>query len=111
MKEDSLEKQISELHDINIDDIDVVKTHVENIIASVIFSNLHDNENETSIDIGLGKLVIRVFTDFISYQFEPSECLQEKIREVIIDNKNPLIDEIQKKIDKKLLQLYKELLK
>lgn len=45
------------------------------------------------------------------YQFEPSQQLKDKLHETLTKNVDPLACELKSKIDKKLQQLYKELLK
>ena len=111
MKIDNLGQSLSELHELNKEDVATVENHLENIITSLILNNLHDGNNECGINIGMGTLYIRVFPDMIHYQFEPSVEFQKKVSEAIESYEDPLLSEIQLKIDRKLSQLYKELLK
>lgn len=111
MKAESLSSTLCELHDIEQDNIELIITHLENVISSIILSNLRDGENETSLDLGIGILSIRVFTDSISYQFIPSESLEKKLKDTAETYKDPLAQELKVKIDRKLIQIYRELLK
>ena len=67
-------------------------------------------ESSIEIDIGIGTLNISVEDDSIKYQFKPSKKLEKNLVQTVVNGDNPLIYKIEKKLNKKILNTYKELL-
>lgn len=107
----SIVKQLSDIHNFNNDDLKDICDHIINMICSNVVLNLKSGNNEVNIDVGFGNLIVRCFEDKIIYQFEPSLNLKNKLEESITTHTDPLTTELKVKIDRKLQQLYKELLK
>lgn len=104
-------KQLVDIHGFSSAEVKDICDHLVNLICSDVLLNLKSGENEVRIDIGFGYLIIRSFQDKILYQFEPSEELKSRMEKTVTERNDPLAAELKLKIDKKLQQLYKELLK
>lgn len=69
---------------------------------------------EAVIDLGIGCLTLYSGTadgeNFISYDFTPSKQLERTLVDTLTEEESPLIDSIEKKLQSKILALYKELL-
>lgn len=109
MKNISLEEELYKLNDISIEYR--IKDYIENIITSCVFSALKEGENSIKIELLFGELYIFVYSDSISYKFVPSESFMAKIKTSILNNEDPLVADLDDKINKKLYRIYRELLK
>lgn len=65
--------------------------------------------NDLCLDIGIGNLFIRIDDDSVLYRFEPSYVLDDEIINSIKSGKNPVIDDIEESLLKKINMTYKEL--
>lgn len=111
MNEVKFSEVLSKLHSLREDDIELVEEYFQSVIGSIVLSFLQDGENEVAIDLGFGRFYVRVFSDNVYYQFVPSEKLQDKVKDAVNNQKDPLIEDLGKKINKKLQVLYKEILR
>lgn len=66
-----------------------------------------NNNNVTDIDIGMGTLSICVENNNVQYRFVPSKKLENSIKNTIINGHNPLIEEAEEKLTKKMLEIHK----
>lgn len=107
----SLLTELVTIHELNPNDVNELCDHIINLLCSNVLLNLESGENEIRVDVGFGYLIMRSFEDKVIYQFEPSQQLRDKLQETLTKNVDPLACELKSKIDKKLQQLYKELLK
>lgn len=65
-------------------------------------------ENNTAeIDLGFGKLYIRVHNNNVQYKFIPSRALDNAVKETIINHKNPLVDVAEETLVHRILNTYK----
>lgn len=78
------------------------------IICDEIYTNLLQNINTTSIDIGIGTLIIINEEDSIRYKFIPSKQLEEAIVDVCTKKKNPLTFNLETALAKKITDTYKD---
>lgn len=69
-----------------------------------------EEKNLTTIDIGIGKLLILDGEEDISYKFIPSQILEESIKSTLIDNKNPLKLTLEKTLIDKIMKTYKDII-
>lgn len=104
-----------------IDDIatltNIPKSRVEdlfmlmcNCICDYILSDKKDLNDITEIDLLFGSLIIGIENNLIKYKFIPSLFFENKLKEALITNKNPLTTQIESKVSDKMLSVYKELL-
>lgn len=106
----SLSDELNKIDNIPIDQI--VIDHIENVILSSLFLALKDGEKLVKLNIGIGDIYINFELDSITYKFIPSKSFLTKIKNIYDDDAaDPLIDELNEKINKKLYKLYRELLK
>lgn len=82
----------------------------ENCICDYILEAIENDEDIISIDIGIGMLSINISDDEISYKFIPNKKLEKKILKTIETEESPLITQIEKKLNQRILNTYKELL-
>ena len=64
-------------------------------------------EDITEIDIGIGILSICTENNSIQYRFVPCKKLENAIKSVIVNGKNPLIETAEDKLTKGMLNIHK----
>lgn len=64
----------------------------------------------TTIDLGIGKLLIDTSNDAIRYKFIPNCDLDNALKKVIIDDINPLKNTLELALVNKILNTYKTIL-
>lgn len=79
-------------------------------ITDSVLERLADHESESSIDIGIGYLHIKLENDCIKYKFVPSKELDSLICTSIQTKSNPLISALNDSLKKKIQSTYKELI-
>lgn len=67
-------------------------------------------EEVTSIDIGLGELLIKEEQDTIRYKFIPARSLEKAIIETLKTGESPLINEAENIFIDRIIHTYKDLL-
>lgn len=110
MKEFKLIEDLKLLTNVSNTDINKLVSLLITIIASNILESSHDLDSLTSIDIGLGNLIVDLSAEEIRYLFTPSLELQEKIKEAIQKNIDPLTNELSKEVKDIILKCIRELL-
>ena len=78
-------------------------------VAHAVFESIKRCESDTCIDIGIGKLYIRLVDDSIKYKFSPSSELDSYIRDVSLNSSDPLICSVEEALKNKIEKTYKEL--
>ena len=79
-------------------------------IAHSVVNNLKDNNNITSMDIGIGQLHIKVEEDKSLYKFIPSSNMSKIIKEAVTSSTSPLVAEVEKSLLDKVMNTYKDLI-
>lgn len=105
----SLKKELSGIKNINVDDC--VEDYMCSLLSSIIFSAKKSNEKVIEFDIGIGVIVIYLVNDSINYRFEPSHILVDKIKESFEKDEDPIINNLNDKIEYSLYRIYRELLR
>lgn len=82
----------------------------ESCICDYILQSLDNDEDIVSVYIGLGTLEINISDDEIFYKFIPNKKFEKKILRTLETEESPLVQEIEAKLNKKILDTYKELL-
>ena len=109
-----------------MDAIDIVKdlhvlTSIPEFVLNKLVSSMCDischavlernlnHEIITDIDLGLGLLSISNSGDELTYHFSPSKHFEEQLVDTLTNNKSPLIDKAEKSLEKKVMDVYKDL--
>lgn len=82
----------------------------ESCICDHILSSIESDEDIIALDIGIGNIYFNIINDEIEYKFIPSKKLEKKILKTIETNESPLVTELENKLNKKIINTYKELL-
>lgn len=67
-------------------------------------------ENPVDIDLGIGILTVFVEDTNVQYRFTPNKKLENAVKAVVMENKNPLVCLIEKTLTQKILNAYKQYL-
>ena len=78
-------------------------------IAHAVFESKQEIETDTEINIGLGKLIIRVDNDQIKYKFIPTTNLSDLIIYTINQNISPLTKIVEDNLVDRINDTYKTL--
>ena len=81
-------------------------------ICEAVKEDMVDENNPkeiTELDIGIGKLYVKVVGTEVKYKFEPSEYLQKAMLATATNKENPLPDFLDESLGKKFIDLYKEI--
>ena len=79
------------------------------IIDNVIENKLN-GDWELKFDIGIGNLTLSVKENDLLYFFEPSSALESGLISGVVENKNPLEEQLLKNINKHIYKTYKDML-
>lgn len=80
------------------------------LIAQYISESILIGQETTEIDIGLGKLLIRVSDSEIKYKFIPSKMLDQQLVNTVNSKTSPLIDKLENSVQEKIMRTYKEMI-
>ena len=69
-----------------------------------------NTNDDVEIDIGIGTLFIAIIDDELSFNFVPSEALQEELLDTLDSNESKLQKKLETRITAKMIKLYKELI-
>ena len=104
-----------------ISDISVLTDVSENLLKKIVsvcnYSIGHavhetqcERNNITELDIGIGKLHIKLDEDNIYYRFVPSKELEKILIQTVATGNSPIIAKIDSNLQEKIERTYKELL-
>jgi hypothetical protein len=82
---------------------------VEFIVLHSVYESVLSNENITEVDIGIGRLNILQDEGCVKYKFIPSKTFEQKIIKTVKDRESPLTTTVEDTLQKKILDVYKEL--
>lgn len=85
--------------------------NVEDIICHDIRESMQDSGVNfiTELSIGIGKLIIYVTEEEITYRFVPSTSFENKLVNMINNNEDPMIVELEESLKEKIVNRYKDL--
>jgi hypothetical protein len=79
-------------------------------ICNCVEETTLQKDNLAKIDLGLGTLMILMEEDNIRYKFIPSRELEVNIKNTYLKKENPLKNNLEKSLVKKITEIYKEFL-
>lgn len=79
-------------------------------ISDNILDNLLNKNSVTSMNIGIGELIVKIQGDEIKYKFIPSKDLDQLICSTINSKKSPLETTLELSLNDRIRSTYKELL-
>ena len=79
-------------------------------ISHAVQEMLLSKESMCAIDIGIGKLYIKLYEDGVRYKFLPSSQLEKNVAFTVANKKSPLIIEADTALKERLESTYKRLL-
>ena len=80
------------------------------IICDGVHESILKNENITTVDIGIGTLLIKVGEEEIKYKFIPSNTLENTLIWTIDNHESPLVSKIESTLKDRVFNVYKELI-
>lgn len=106
----NVSEDLSTLTTIPKTSIDKLSELTENYMLHEINENVNNFEILTEFNIGYGIISILIDDDNIKYKFTPRKSFEEKLIEVVKYNKDFFVEDIENKLEGKLLNAYKDLL-
>lgn len=105
----NLIKDLNTLTTIPIASLDKLEDKIIWLICDSLTESIIKKEKMAEIDISIGKLIIKIDEENIKYKFIPYKKLEENIKSVVIDGKNPLEITIEENLSNKFMSTYKDL--
>ena len=68
-----------------------------------------NNEDEVTVDVGLGQLTLKIEQDCVRYKFTPNASFEESVERTILTNTSPLTCLVEDTLVNKIENAYKEL--
>ena len=103
-------KDMSTLTTISEKSLHELMKKEEYCIVSAIFENMKNNEVLTELDIGIGKLLVKIENNSIKYKFIPSESLEHAIVNSYKQDKCVLVDNLNKSLVDRITNTYKDII-
>ena len=108
MKVDLL-SDISTLSLIKPSIISKLETIAESCLCDYLVEASLSDEDLVEIDIGIGTLSILTVNNELQYQFKPSSRLEKRFVTSFVDQKSPIVIQVEEGLENRLLSAYKEL--
>ena len=98
--------QLTTIPRLQFDNINKVQT---NLICHYVAEGLADQEQQVSVDIGIGTLYIKVDGEEIRYKFIPSHKLENGVKYAVVTKESPLVGDVESIIKDRICNAYKDL--
>lgn len=82
---------------------------VESCISHYISESIESGNEDVSVDVGVGTLIIHTTKDSVSYRFEPSKSVEENSISLLNGEGSVLIKSVDSCLINKIMSTYKEL--
>lgn len=79
-------------------------------IGHAVAETLQEKQTITTVDIGIGKLVINIQGDQLLYRFTPSKDLEACLVNTVVSGCSPIAEKLDTTLQGKIEKVYKELL-
>lgn len=106
----NLISDVSRLSNIPLATLSKIQDLEKILIAQYVSESILTDQETTEIDIGLGKLLIRISDSEIKYKFIPSKILDQQLINTVNSKTSPLIDKLENSIQEKIMRTYKEMI-
>lgn len=106
----SIEENISKLTTLPRSNVKDLITLTNEVICDEVINGIMDGDDVFVIDIGIGTLSVYKSEDSLEYKFIPSSELEGMLIDTINNNRNPLIERMNKMITKRVITKYKNLM-
>lgn len=103
-------EDVSQLTTIPLASLNKISALEINCICHAVQESMLAQENITSVDIGIGKLLLCQETSGIRYKFIPSSELEKSLIETLTNRKSPLISQVEETLVSRIVKTYKDLL-
>lgn len=107
--DNNLIKDLNILTTIPTASLDRLEDKVIWLICDNLTESIIKKEKIAEIDIAIGKLIIKIDEENIKYKFIPYKKLEENIKSVVVNGKNPLETVIEENLSTKFINTYKDL--
>lgn len=107
--DNNLIKDLNILTTIPTASLDKLEDKVIWLICDNLTESIIKKEKIAEIDIAIGKLIIKIDEENIKYKFIPYKKLEENIKSVVVNGKNPLEIVIEENLSTKFINTYKDL--
>ncbi len=107
--DNNLIKDLNILTTIPTASLDKLEDKVIWLICDNLTESIIKKEKVAEIDIAIGKLIIKIDEENIKYKFIPYKKLEENIKSVVVNGKNPLEIVIEENLSTKFINTYKDL--
>lgn len=105
-----LVNDISEITGVSLNALYELIDKSQLIIAHDVFENLKEKNSQTTLDIGIGTLYIKLEDEKIKYKFIPSKNLDKLVYQAATQKSSPLANRAELMLNKRIDQTYKELI-
>lgn len=106
----NLTRDVSKLTTIPYATLNKLKDIEVACIGHNVYEGVLKNEEQVTINVGIGELIVKINPEEIRYKFIPSSHLEETIRSSVVNKESPLVQKIEGKLRDKVMNVYKELL-
>lgn len=106
--EKNLIQDLSILTQIKLSLITKLSTISESILCDYINEAQLKDTDILDVNIGIGKIGVLINDDEIEYSFKPSPKLEKGLVSTVLDNKNPLVKNLEDSLESKMMKAYKE---
>lgn len=103
-------EDVSKLTTISVSSLKDLMTKFEMCITHSVLEAKLNNEDIAVIDIGIGKLSVKITDDELAYKFIPSSKLEASLITALQEKKSPVIDAVEDSLTERILSVYKDLL-
>ena len=79
------------------------------LVAHNIYEATIEEEDEISIDIGFGNLLVSIAEDEVRMRFSPNRKLEQMIKDIMETKTDPLIASLEENLREKIESAYKNL--
>ena len=79
------------------------------IISHAVMESIRNKESTATVDIGIGKLLVKSEEDTLRFKFIPSTKLESTLIDTYSSGKSLLIEKIDSELGKRIEKTYKDL--
>lgn len=106
----NLEKDLTVLTTIPQETLSKLADLSISCLCDYVLESCSNYENITEVDIGIGKLIVKLEEDNIKFKFIPCKELCSALTKSVNTKTNPLTEKVEDMLTTKLLKAYKKML-